>query len=134
QELGWTGHLQAYDTLPIAQSLGGGSAKLTALAERFGVPVGRAHHALDDTRMLVGVYEEIAKTRSLGRFNGDCLEYYDAERGRLGIRGPSIEEVINNLGGRDRMDRLREERDAASRYPEAVERLESLIEQAPEEP
>lgn len=174
-ELGWNGQLPAYDTLPIAQSLGGGSARLTALAERFGVPVGRAHHALDDTRMLVGVYEaleirrlararkaalvnllpylglafaldgarrdtdevkllyqEIAQVRALGRFS-DCLDFYEAERARLGIRGPSLEEVVDALGGRERMDRLREERDAVSLYPEAVARLETLIEQGAEE-
>ena len=174
-ELGWAGQLQAYDTLPIAQSLGGGSARLTALAERFGVPVGRAHHALDDTRMLVGVYEalevrrlararkaalvnllpylglsfaldgrrhdtdevgllydEIAKVRALGRYS-DCLDFYDAERTRMGIRGPSTEEVIERMGGRARMERLREERDAGSLYPEAVARLATLIDQAPGE-
>ncbi len=171
---GWAGQLQAYDTLPLAHSLGGGSAKLTALAERFGVALGRAHHALDDARMLVGVYEAlelrrlvrarkaslinllpylglalaldggrrdtdevmllagIAGERALGRFS-DCLEYYGAERTRLGARGPSLDEVIERLGGRRRMDRLREERDAASLYPEAVARLETLIEQQPGE-
>jgi DNA polymerase III epsilon subunit family exonuclease len=166
--------LQAYDTLPLARSLGGGSAKLTALAERFGVPVGRAHHALDDARMLAGVYEalerrrlvrarkaslvnllaylglalaldggadrgeetklleQIAQPRALGRFT-DCLEYYEAERARTGAAGPTLEEVIARLGGRRRMEALREERDAASRYPEAVARLEALIDQAPGE-
>jgi superfamily I DNA/RNA helicase len=167
--------IQAYDTLPLARLLGGGSAKLSALAERFGVTPGRAHHALDDARMLVGVYEaleqrrvvrarksslvnllpylglafalddgrrktdevtllfgQLAAAAALGRFS-DCLEYYDAERARRGAHGPSLEEIIERLGGRGKMDRLRQERDAASRYPEAVARLEALIEQAPGE-
>ena len=64
----------------------------------------------------------------------DALEYYDTERRRLGARGPALEEVIERLGGRQRMESLREERDASSRYPEAVARLEALIEQAPGEP
>ncbi|HEY2804527.1 MAG TPA: UvrD-helicase domain-containing protein, partial [Gemmatimonadales bacterium] len=153
---GFTGHLQAYDSLPLARSLGGGSARLTALAARFGIEVGRAHHALDDARMLVGVYHElerqritrarkaslvnllpylglafaldqgrrdtdevrilfddIAKIRALGRFS-DCLEFYDAERARTGSRGLSLDEVIERLGGRKRMESLREERDVSS--------------------
>jgi len=164
--------VQAYDSLPLARALGGGSARLTALAERFGVPIERAHHALDDARMLVGVYEELERRRvvrarksqlvgglaylglalalegparasderellrritgprALGRFS-DCLEFYDTERTRRGARGPSLEEVIERLGGRRRMESLREEPDAARRYPEAVARLEALIEQAP---
>jgi len=174
QTTGWSGHLQAYDTLPLARSLESGSATLTSLAQRFNVPLGRAHHAMDDARMLVGVYEaletrrlararkaalvnllpylglalaidpkrhdtdevkllvDISAVRALGRFS-DCLEYYEAERNRLGIRGPSLDEVIELLGGRRRMEQLREERDAATLYPEAVARLETLIEQRPGE-
>ena len=44
-----------FDTLPLARSLCTGSAKLEDLARRYGVHVGRAHHALDDVSMLAGV-------------------------------------------------------------------------------
>jgi superfamily I DNA/RNA helicase/DNA polymerase III epsilon subunit-like protein len=44
-----------YDTLPLARALVDGSVKLTVLAQRFNVEVGRAHHALDDAYMLAGV-------------------------------------------------------------------------------
>ncbi len=172
---GDAGGLQVFDTLPLARSLRGDSSKLGDLAARFGVAAGRAHHALDDARTLVGVYhalerlrvvrarkaalvnalpwlglslaldgarrdgEEvrllaaIAQSHALGRFS-DCLEYYEAERLRTGARGPALEEVIDRLGGRGRMERLREETDASRRYPEAVARLETLIDQAPGEP
>lgn len=174
RELGDHRPIHAYDTLPLARSLDKSSAKLTSLAERFGIEVGRAHHALDDSRMLVGVFEElekrrlvrarkaaligqlayfglalaldgsgrdseevellfgIASVRALGKFS-DALDYYDSERRRVGSRGPSLEEVIERLGGRRKMESLREERDAASRYPEAVARLESLMDQGPGE-
>jgi DNA helicase II / ATP-dependent DNA helicase PcrA len=49
-----------YDTLPLARSLLDESAKLEDLAHRFGVDVGRSHHALDDAAALAGV------TRHLG--------------------------------------------------------------------
>ena len=172
---GHTAPLHAYDTLPLAKSLGGGSARLTSLAERHGIPVGRAHHALDDARMLVGVYQALeaarlvrarkaslvsvlawlgvalaldggrrdtdeitllfheGSKRALGRYS-DALEVYDAERRRLGLRSVTLEELIGRLGGQRRMDSLREERDAASLYPQAVARLESLVEQHPNEP
>ena len=161
--------IQVYDTLPLAQSLGGGSARLTALAERFGIPVGRAHHALDDAVMLADVFEELERRRqvrarkaglinalswlglalaleqtahdeelaflfkegslrALGRYS-DAIEFYDLERARMAMRAPSVDEVIERLGGRRKMDSLRAERDASSRYPDAVARLAALIEQ-----
>src|SRR5205814_9903574 len=83
----------------------------------------------DEVRLLF----DLSSGRALGRFS-DCLEFYDAERTRTGSRGLSIDEVIVRLGGRDRMDRLREERDAASRYPGAVARLGALVDQRPGEP
>lgn len=44
-----------FDTLPLARSLFSDSAKLADLATRFGVPTGRAHHALDDAETLATV-------------------------------------------------------------------------------
>ena len=48
-----------YDTLPLARSLLDESAKLEDLAHRFGVDVGRSHHALDDAAALVGVMRHL---------------------------------------------------------------------------
>src|SRR5215216_4027259 len=52
-----------YDTLPLARSLVEGSAKLTELALRFNVEVGRAHHAFDDAYMLAGVVPALNELR-----------------------------------------------------------------------
>ena len=52
-----------YDTLPLARSLVEGSARLTELAVRFNVEVGRAHHAFDDAYMLAGVVPALNELR-----------------------------------------------------------------------
>jgi DNA helicase II / ATP-dependent DNA helicase PcrA len=52
-----------YDTLPLARALVDGSVKLTFLAQRFNIEVGRAHHALDDALMLAGVVPALSELR-----------------------------------------------------------------------
>jgi DNA polymerase III epsilon subunit-like protein len=52
-----------YDTLPLARSLMDGSVKLTHLAQKFNVEVGRAHHAYDDAFMLAGVVPKLNELR-----------------------------------------------------------------------
>jgi len=56
KEFADTDDLVFFDTLPLARSLFRESARLTDLAERFGVPAGRAHHALDDALTLARVF------------------------------------------------------------------------------
>ncbi|HEY9016607.1 MAG TPA: 3'-5' exonuclease, partial [Gemmatimonadales bacterium] len=63
QELPGIDDLVFYDTLPLARSLVEGSARLTELAVRFGVEVGRAHHAFDDAYMLAGVVPALNQLR-----------------------------------------------------------------------
>jgi DNA polymerase III epsilon subunit family exonuclease len=170
QPCGGMADLKVFDTLPLARSLSGDSARLEALAERFGIEKGRSHRALDDARTLAGVYEELERRRlararktalvnllpylglalvldarrrdtdevqllfersripALGRFS-DALEFYDAERRRTSMVSPSLEEVIERLGGRRLMEKLQAEPDAARRYPAALARLTALIEQ-----
>jgi DNA polymerase III epsilon subunit family exonuclease len=157
-----------YDTLPLARSLVEGSARLSELAVKFNVDVGRAHHAFDDAYMLAGVvpalnelrlrrarkiaavnlldhlglalalegkvvaseeselFRDIARPFTLGRYS-DCLEAYATELALGAVGAPSVEEVIDRLGGRALMDRIRAERPAAERYPVAVERLRTLV-------
>ncbi len=55
--------LAFFDSLPLARSLCTGSAKLADLAREFRVDVGRAHHALDDVSMLVGVLRHLRELR-----------------------------------------------------------------------
>jgi superfamily I DNA/RNA helicase/DNA polymerase III epsilon subunit-like protein len=157
-----------YDTLPLARSLVEGSAKLTELAARFNVEVGRAHHAFDDAYMLAGVvpalnelrlrrarkiasvnlldhlglalaldqnpasgdeehlFRDITRPFTLGRYS-DCLEHYSAGLMEGEVGAPGLEEVIDRLGGRALMGRLRAERPITQRYPVAVERLRVLV-------
>jgi DNA helicase II / ATP-dependent DNA helicase PcrA len=156
-----------YDTLPLARSLVEGSARLTELAARFNVEVGRAHHAFDDAYMLAGVvpalnelrthrarkiaavnlldelglalaldqqptqaeeeslFRDITRPFTLGRYS-DCLESYDAEAAAA-ADAPDLEQVVERLGGRALMERLRAERPISERYPVAVERLRVLV-------
>ena len=157
-----------YDTLPLARSLVEGSAKLTELALRFNVEVGRAHHAFDDAYMLAGVvpalnelrmrrarkiasvnlldqlglalsldqnpatgeeeglFREITRPFTLGRYS-DCLESYSAEVSSGAPGAPTLEQVVERLGGRALMERIRAERPVSERYPVAVERLRMLV-------
>ena len=52
-----------YDTLPLARSVVDGSVKLTYLAQKFNIEVGRAHHAFDDALMLAGVVPALNELR-----------------------------------------------------------------------
>jgi len=156
-----------YDTLPLARSLIDGSVKLTHLAQRFNVEVGRAHHASDDALTLAAVvpalnelrlrrsrmialvhvldylglalalapsrepekeellFRDMTRPYTLGRYS-DCLEVYAAEAATA-PDAPDLEEVIERLGGAPLMERLRAERSPSERYPEAVERLRTLV-------
>ena len=157
-----------YDTLPLSRSLIEESSKLADLGRRFGLDVGRSHHALDDALVLAAVLPrlksleamrarkagqvhlldflglalaldgssksaeerllfDICRPYTLGRFS-DCLDSYAAELGP-GIHGaPSLDEVIERLGGRALMERIRVERSPADRYPAATARLGHLVE------
>ena len=157
-----------YDTYPLARSLSQDSPRQEDIARRFGIDVGRAHHALDDAVTLARVYLELERRRAirarkavlvnlldylglalaleqpagneerdllfklakfytLGRYS-EALEFYAMERERTGTAAPSVDAVIERLGGRALMTRLRAEPDPAQRYPAAVARLRALIE------
>jgi DNA polymerase III epsilon subunit family exonuclease len=70
---------------------------------------------------------DIGKVFALGRYS-QCLGFYDAERSLPGAAGtPDIEQLIERLGGRELMARLRREKSAEDRYPVAMTRLRRLI-------
>jgi DNA polymerase III epsilon subunit-like protein len=73
---------------------------------------------------------KVAKFYTLGRY-GDALAFYEMERESAGATAPSIDEVIQRLGGRALMTRLRAEPDPAQRYPAAVARLRALMDGDP---
>ena len=66
---------------------------------------------------------ELTLPATLGRF-GDCLEVYAEERDALPdpVDAPSVEELIERLGGARLMERIRTTRPAAQRYPSSVAR------------
>jgi DNA polymerase-3 subunit epsilon len=68
-----------------------------------------------------------ARFHTLGRYS-DALEFYAMERERRGSAAPTVDEVIQHLGGRALMMKLRAEPDPAQRYPAALARLRALIE------
>ena len=71
------------------------------------------------------VLRDLAIPAALGRY-GDCLEIYAEER--EAADAPSVEQVIERLGGARLMERIRTQRSAAERYPASVARLQSLVE------
>src|SRR5437763_15006729 len=78
---------------------------------------------------------KLAKFYTLGRYS-DALEFYQLEQERTGLTAaPPAAGVIERLGGRALMTRLRAEPDPAARYPAAVARLRALIaEPSPPDP
>jgi DNA polymerase III epsilon subunit family exonuclease len=166
--LGGADDLVVFDSLLLARALVTGRAGLEALAERFSVPLPRAHHALDDAEALAGVFgaltrlqlvrtrksalahlldfvglglalgagpssdeaevlREISRTHALSPYS-DCLEFYGAERQRLGAPDlPDLDTVVDRLGGRELLEKLRATRTAEQRYPAAYARLMRLV-------
>jgi DNA polymerase III epsilon subunit family exonuclease len=71
---------------------------------------------------------DVARVYTLGRYT-ECLEQYDAMRRRSGrVDTPPVEDLIDRLGGRDLMLKLRARRTAAERFPTSVARLDRLLE------
>jgi DNA polymerase III epsilon subunit family exonuclease len=71
---------------------------------------------------------DVSRVAALGRYS-DCLEDYADERERvLGPPALPVEQVIDRLGGRQFMERLRTQRSPAERFPAAVERIQTLVE------
>ena len=71
---------------------------------------------------------ELGKLFALGRYS-HALESYEAERNRPGGESaPSLEQLIERLGGRRLMERLQREKGADDRYPAAMVRLRRILE------
>jgi superfamily I DNA/RNA helicase len=69
-------------------------------------------------RQLLSVY-------ALGRYS-TCLEFYEREQGD-DLTVPTVDEVIEALGGADRMVKVRADKTADERYPAAMLRLRRLV-------
>jgi DNA polymerase III epsilon subunit family exonuclease len=71
---------------------------------------------------------EAARVRALGPYS-DALEQYEGARALIGDDSiPTPDALIEALGGRRLMQRLRKEKTAEQRYPEAVARIAAVVE------
>ncbi|MGQ0764419.1 MAG: UvrD-helicase domain-containing protein [Gemmatimonadota bacterium] len=72
-------------------------------------------------------FAEWCRPYSLGRY-GKAIEWYRAERTAIpDDSAPDADEIIKRLGGVQLMARIREKRSARERYPEALERLQMIL-------
>jgi len=99
---------------------------LVNLLDHLGVAI-----ALSDREQLceeARKFIDFVQPYSLGRFS-ECLDIYTRERAECGDPDlPTVDELITLLGGHQRMEHLRAERTAQTRYPETMGRLRRLIE------
>ena len=96
---------------------------LVHLLDYLGLALALSPASADPEEMLL---RDITRPYTLGRYS-DCLEVYAAAIAE-GVPGaPSLEQVIERLGGRSLLERLRAERSPSERYPAAAERLRMLV-------
>jgi DNA polymerase III epsilon subunit-like protein len=82
----------------------------------------------DEGRLLRG----ILRVYALGRYS-NCLEVYEREQGD-DLTIPTVDEVIEALGGAALMVKIRTDKTADERYPAAMLRLRRLIAEIPDAP
>jgi len=89
--------------------------------------------ALSDEESLgpeAKLLRRLARPYALGRYS-DCLEFYRLQREEVGDRTlPTVDELIERLGGEKLVVRIRAERSAEQRYPHAMHRLRPLLDQS----
>jgi DNA polymerase III epsilon subunit family exonuclease len=91
--------------------------------------------ALSDPARLTGEAEQfwkISRAFALGRYS-DCLEYYRLARAAPeAFDAPSMEQLIQKLGGQRELERIRKEKAADERYPGAMARIRRLLDASSE--
>jgi len=78
------------------------------------------------------MFRDVARGFALGRYS-NCLDAYEREQGD-DISVPTVDEVIERLGGVDLMLKIRADKSADERYPAAMLRLRRIIVDIPEGP
>jgi len=107
--LDWLGIALAMSTEPGACAGAADSGEPSAACREF-----------RELRKLTAVY-------ALGRYS-DALEQYDVQRSLADDPSlPTADDLIRLLGGQKKMERLRMEKSADDRYPQAMARLRRLI-------
>lgn len=101
---------------------------LVNLLDQLGVALALSDDAAldDEGRMFKG----LTRPYALGRYT-TCLEFYERERGD-DTSIPGVDEVIDRLGGADLMLKVRAEKTADERYPQAMMRLRRLLDEIPD--
>ena len=83
--------MHTYDTLPLARDLFPTSRKLVDLARQFGIPAGRSHQALDDSRTLASVVLALDREKSCRARKTALVQRPRPTRRRVGVeRSPII--------------------------------------------
>jgi superfamily I DNA/RNA helicase/DNA polymerase III epsilon subunit-like protein len=102
----------------------GRTVALVHLLDQLGLALALDQHASPTKEEAL--FREITRPFTLGRYS-DCLDIYAAELASGSEGSLGLEEVIEQLGGRALMERLRTDRPVDERYPDSVERLRMLI-------
>jgi superfamily I DNA/RNA helicase len=93
--------------------------------------------ALSDEETLgpeAKLLRRLSRSHALGRYS-DCLEFYRLEWEESGDPTlPTVDDVIERLGGEKAMNRIRAEKTAEQRYPHAMHRLRPLLDQCAGKP
>src|SRR6266513_1412314 len=120
---------QVYRELERQRGIRARKAVLVSLLDYLGLALALEHGAGSATgdggeRDLLF---KLAKFYTLGRY-GEALAFYEMERECTGAtETPTVDAVIERLGGRALLTRLRAKPDPAQRYPAAVARLRALM-------
>ncbi|HEY6089144.1 MAG TPA: UvrD-helicase domain-containing protein [Gemmatimonadaceae bacterium] len=105
---------------------------LVNLLDHLGVAL-----ALSDEETLgpeAQLLRRLTRPYALGRYS-ECLEFYRLEREDADDPTlPTLDELIDRLGGEDLMLRIRAEKSAEQRYPAAMHRLRPLLEHLTDRP
>ena len=101
---------------------------LDSLLDHLGVALALSESASLCTEART--FRDIARPYALGRYS-NCLDLYEREQGD-DASVPSVDEVIERLGGAQLMLRIRTDKSAEERYPAAMMRLRRLIADIPD--
>jgi superfamily I DNA/RNA helicase len=99
---------------------------LVSFLDHLGVGLALSDETLlsDEGKLL----RRLTRSYALGRYT-DCLDVYRAERERGDDQSlPTVADVIDALGGEERMLQLRTDKVAEVRYPAAMTRMRGLLE------
>ena len=78
------------------------------------------------------LFRDLCRPYAFGRYS-ECLDLYESERAQAGDSTlPTLQQVIDWLGGARLMERIRADKTADQRYPAAMARMRRLLEQCTE--